>query len=154
MTKHSWRVFQVHGSRIIAAAALPMLLLASACTGPSSSEPSPNGSKGETTTVKATTWKQVEDTSNDAPLYWAGENQVGITTYGSHDCYDVPTVLTQVDSHEAAVEWEPSPTGPCDGNIEVFSFHADLPDGVDTTKPIIISGLNGSQSSIELPVQQ
>ena len=139
--------------KMLAAAALPALLFLSACTS-SPSEPSSSSGSGETTAVSATTWKHVDDVVNDAPVYWAGENLVGITTYGSHDCYDEPTALTRVNSHEATVEWKLAPTGPCDSNIQGINFEAELPDGIDTTKPITLSGLNGSESSIELPVQQ
>ena len=137
---------------MLAAVVLPALLFLSSCTS-SPSEPS-SSSGGETTTISATIWKHVDDVVNDAPVYWAGENLVGITTYGSHDCYDEPTALTLVSPNEATVEWKLVPTGPCDSNIQGVSFEAKLPDGIDTTKPITVSGLNGSESSIELPVQQ
>lgn len=138
----------------IAAATFPVLLFLTACTAASPSQPSAIGSGSETTSASATTWKQVEYVENEAPVYWAGKNQVEITTYGGHDCYDEPTALTQVNPHEATVEWELAPTGPCDSDIGGHTFQAELPDGIETTKPIIISGLRGSESSVELPVQQ
>ncbi len=136
------------------AATLPVLLFLTACTSASPSEPSSLGSGSETTSASATIWNQVEFVENEAPVYWAGQNQVGITTYGGHDCYDKPTALARVSSHEATVEWELAPTGPCDSDIGGYAFQAELPDGIDTTKPIVISGLRGSESSVELPVQQ
>lgn len=136
------------------ATALPVLLFLTACTGAPPSQPSTLGSGSETTPASASIWKQVEYVENETPVYWAGQDLVGITIFGSHDCYDEPTALTRVSSHEATVEWELAPTGPCDSDIGGHTFQAELPDEIDTTEPIIISGLRGSESSVELPVKQ
>ncbi len=132
-----------------AAAILPVLLFLTACTSTLPSEAPSLGSGSETTSASATTWNQVEFVENEAPVYWAGQNQVGITTYGGHDCYDKPTTLARVNPQEATVDWELAPTGPCD--IGAYTFQAQLPDGIDTAKPIVIAGLRGTESSVELP---
>ena len=95
---------------------------------------------------------QSEPSANQESLYWASKDRVGITTYGGSGCPATPTTLERSGPNEIRIQWAPPTTLPCNADLRSVTFEAPLPVGVDTARPVTVTGAGFGTTAGDGPV--